>query len=143
MGSVLLFTFFIALAPLLMVIAQLFACMKLKRRFVILLNLLVWIYESFFLVAVCGAIPHAEVHFGGGLGDLICVFVLMGLIIGRIIALSIMVFKVSKAVYFLIPLILVSIPMIDMHCMAARGNESNGYMMMGNYVGLYYDSEKI
>ncbi|WP_418698439.1 hypothetical protein [Bacteroides sp.] len=54
-----------------------------------------------------------------------------------------MVFKVSKAVHFLIPLIIVGIPMIDMHFTAARGNESNGYMIMGNYVGLYYDSEEI
>lgn len=107
-----------------------------------MLNLLAWCYEVFFLAAVCGKIPHADVHFEGGLGDLLCVLILFGLIISHIIALGIMAFKVSKPVYFLILLVIVSIPMADMHFTAARGNASNDYMAMGNLVGLYYDSEK-
>ncbi len=143
MESLLFFTFFIALIPLLLVVPQVFAHMKPGRRLIILLNLLVWGYEVFFFIAVCGVIPHTDVHFGGGLGDLLYVFTLIGLIISHIIALSIMVFKVSKTVHFLIPLVVVGIPMIDMHFTAAKGNKSNDYMVMGSLAGLYYDAEKI
>lgn len=143
MESLIAFLIFITFVPLLLVISQIFFRMSLLRRLAILLNLLVWGYEIFFFIAVCGGIPRSQVHFGGGLGDLLFTLILAGLILGHIISLSIMVHKVPKAVFFLIPVTIACALMTDMHLTAARGNDSNNYTAMGNSVGLYYDSEQV
>lgn len=132
--------FFAALIPLLLTIGQLFTPMAVRRRVLLLLNLLVWCYEVFFFAVVCGALPHAQVHFGGGLGDLLFVFMLAAMIVVHIIVLSIMSYKTSRAALFFIPLGIVLFPLAGMHQAAARGNESNDYMTGGNCTGLYYDS---
>ena len=42
-----------------------------SKRIWIIVNLLVWAYECFFMAAVCGGIKGMNVYFGGGLGDLV------------------------------------------------------------------------
>lgn len=132
---------FAALVPFLLLLSQLFERMPWRRRLAMLFNLVVWGYEIFFLAAVCGALPHASVHFGGGLGDLLFVFLLAGLILGHIIVLSVMAYKISIPWLFLIPAGLALLLLLQMHLTAARGNEENGYMTAGNCTGLYYDAE--
>lgn len=140
MEGVIAFLIFAALVPLLLTIVQVFSKMEIRRRLMIILNMLVWCYEFFFFIAVCGGLPHAMVHFGGGLGDLLFVFILAALILAHIITLSIMSYKTSRAVLFFIPLLVVLFPLAGMHETAARGNKSNGYMTAGNCTGLYYDA---
>lgn len=139
MEGLIVFLSFAVLIPLALTIGQVFVKMKIRRRLMILLNLLLWCYEVFFFVAVCGGLPYAKVNFGGGLGDLLFVFILAALILGHIITLSIMSYKTSRAALFFIPLLVVLFPLVDMHQTAARGNKANGYMKAGNSTGLYYD----
>ena len=49
-----------------------------SKRLWIIVNLFVWAYECFFLIAVCGGIKGMNVFFGGGLGDLLYLFLLYG-----------------------------------------------------------------
>lgn len=112
-----------------------------KQRFWIIVNLLVWAYECFFLVAVCGGIKGMAVYFGGGLGDLLYIFLLAGMVLLHIILLAVFTYKHLRIIFFII---LVCPPinlLIMMHSDAARGNEENGYMTGGNWTGLYYDQE--
>lgn len=140
MEGIIVLVCFIAVIPLLLTIGQVFVRMGINRRLMIILNLLVWYYEVFFFIAVCGALPHAQVHFGGGLGDLVFMFMLIALLLAHIIALSIMSYKTSRAVLFFIPLLIVLFPLVEMHLTAARGNQYNDYSIGGNCTGLYYDS---
>lgn len=141
MESMVVLLIFAGLLPFLLLLPQIFVRMPRRRRLAILLNLAVWGYEIFFFAAVCGALPHASVHFGGGLGDLLFLFLLMGLILGHIVALSIMAYKTSRPGWFLLPAGFAVLLLVNMHLTAARGNEENGYMTAGNCTGLYYDAE--
>lgn len=141
MEEFLAFLILVALIPLLLTIGRVFAKTDTRRRWLIILNLLVWCYEIFFFIAVCGGLPNASVNFGGGLGDLLFVFALIVLMLAHIIALSIMSYRTSQAVLFLIPLAVVAFPLVGMHGTAARGDEHNGYMTGGNSTGLYYNAK--
>ena len=50
-----------------------------SKRIWIIVNLLVWAYECFFMAAICGGIKGMNVYFGGGLGDLVYFFMLIGI----------------------------------------------------------------
>lgn len=141
MPGILAFLIFACVIPFILVVVHVFTPMTICRRLLILLHLLTWIYELFFLIVVCNFVPHLSVHFGGGLGDLAFFFLLAGLILVHIILLSVLVYKTSRTFWLLIPLAAVCFLMIIMHESAARGNEENGYMTGGNCTGLYYDAE--
>ena len=141
--GILIFVIFLAIVPFILILSRIFGRMEYAKRLVVLLHLLVWSYEVFFLAAICGLFPHAQVHFGGGLGDLLFFFIAIALVVLHIIVLCIMVYKVKKTAWFLIPLIFVFLPLVTLHETAARGNRYNDYMTGGNFTGLYYDRESI
>lgn len=131
------------LVPLLLTIRKVFTKTGTRKRLMIILNLVVWCYEMFFFIAVCGGLPHTQVHFGGGLGDLLFLFMLIGLILVHIIMLSIMSYKTSQAALLFIPLAVVAFPLLGMHGTAAWGDKDNDYMTAGNNTGLYYDAAQV
>lgn len=128
---------------LLLGILHLLRHMEPFKRFFVLFNILACGYEIFFFAAVCGAIPHAQVHFGGGLGDLLYFFILILLIPAHIITLLILIYKVKRAIWLLVPLVVVFFLLSELHSLAARGNWHNGYMVGGNFAGLYYDAGSV
>lgn len=112
-----------------------------KQRLWIVLNLLMWAYEFFFMVVVCEGVENLRVDFGGGLGDLFYIFMLTGVVLLHIVLLAICTYKHLQSVYFIILVCMPILPLAKMHWDAARGNEANGYMTGGNSTGLYYDAE--
>lgn len=114
------------------------------KRLWIIVNLLVWIYEIFFAMAVCGDVKGVFVAFGGGLGDLLYLFILAGLILLHIILLAVFTYKHLRPV-FLFALVCLSIyPLIIIHQIAAQGNIYNGYSTAtSNSLGLYYTQADI
>ena len=67
-----------------------------SKRIWIIVNLLVWAYECFFMAAVCGGIKGMNVYFGGGLGDLVYFFMLIGITLLHIFLLGIFIKKKLK-----------------------------------------------
>lgn len=112
-----------------------------SKRLWIIVNLFVWAYECFFLIAVCGGIKGMNVFFGGGLGDLLYLFLLVGIVLLHIVLLAVFIKKKLRTVFYIILLCLPIYPLVIMHSAAARGNEENGYMTGGNFTGLYYNLE--
>ena len=112
-----------------------------KQRLWIVLNLLMWAYEFFFMVVVCEGVENLRVDFGGGLGDLFYIFMLAGVVMLHIVLLAICTYKHLQSVYFIILVCLPILPLAKMHWDAARGKKENGYMTRGNSTGLYYDAE--
>ena len=112
-----------------------------KQRFWVVVNLLVWAYEFFFLAVILGGIKGLNVHFGGGLGDLLYTILLTGMVLLHIISLTVFAYKRLRILFFLILVCLPINLLIMMHLDAARGNEENGYMTGGNCTGLYYDAK--
>lgn len=112
-----------------------------SKRIWIIVNLLVWAYECFFMAAVCGGIKGMNVYFGGGLGDLVYFFMLIGITLLHIFLLGIFIKKKLRTVFYIILVCLPIYPLVVMHSAAARGNEKNGYMTGGNIACLYADFE--
>lgn len=113
------------------------------KRFWIIVNLLVWAYEFFFLIAVCGGVKGFAVYFGGGLGDLLYFFLLAGTVLLHIGLLAVLIYNRRRTVFFAVLVCLPVAPLYKMHTVAARGNERNGYMIGGSRVGLYFDPEAL
>lgn len=111
------------------------------KEFWIVVNLLVWAYEFFFLLAVCGMVKGAAVYFGGGLGDLLYFFLLVGTVLLHIGLLAVFIHNRRRTVFFVLLVCLPIAPLYKMHQEAARGNERNGYMIGGNWAGLYFNQE--
>lgn len=111
------------------------------KQFLIVINLSVWVYEFFFLIAVCGLVKGMNVFFGEGLGDLLYFFLLVGTVLLHIGLLALSAYNNTRTIYFVLLVFLPIYPMVIMHQAAARGNETNGYMLGGNLVGLYVDME--
>lgn len=111
------------------------------KQFLIVINLSVWAYEFFFFLAVCGLVKGMNVFFGGGLGDLLYFFLLIGTVLLHIGLLALSTYNNTRTIYFVLLVFLPIFPMVIMHQAAARGNEANGYMIGGNLAGLYFDSE--
>lgn len=104
-----------------------------SKRLWIIVNLFVWAYECFFLIAVCGGIKGMNVFFGGGLGDLLYLFLLVGMVLLHIVLLAVFIQKKLRTVFYIILVCLPIYPLVIMHSAAARGNEENGYMTGGNF----------
>lgn len=109
--------------------------------FWIIVNLLVWAYEFFFLTAFCGGVKGMAVYFGGGLGDLFYFFLLGGMVLLHIVLLAVLIHNRQRTVFFVMLACLPVLPLYRMHADAARGNERNGYMIGGNRAGLYFDTD--
>lgn len=112
-----------------------------EKRLWIVVNLLVWAYEIFFTMVVSNVVDGLSVHFGGGLGDLLYLFTLAGIIVLHIILLAVFSYKHLHVLFFIVLVCMPVYPLVSMHLAAARGNEANGYTIMGNGAGLYYDAE--
>lgn len=112
-----------------------------KQRLWIVLNLLIWAYELFFTIVVCDGVEGLNVHFGGGLGDLIYLFILVGMALLHIVLLAIFTYNRLHTFFFVILMCMPVFPLMLMHVSAARGNEENDYMISGNCAGLYYNSQ--
>lgn len=112
-----------------------------SKRIWIIVNLLVWAYECFFMAAVCGGIKGMNVYFGGGLGDLVYFFMLIGITLLHIFLLGIFIKKKLRTVFYIILVCLPIYTLVVIHSAAARGNEKNGYMTGGNIACLYADFE--
>ena len=97
-----------------------------SKRLWIIVNLFVWAYECFFLIAVCGGIKGMNVFFGGGLGDLLYLFLLVGMVLLHIVLLAVFIQKKLRTVFYIILVCLPIYPLVIMHSAAARGNEENG-----------------
>lgn len=114
------------------------------QRLWIIVNLLVWAYEIFFVTVVCGVVGDLSIAFGGGLGDLLYIFVLAGLILLHIILLAVFTYKHLRSVFLAALVCLAIYPLVIMHQDAARGNVYNGYRTItSNSVGLYYTQADI
>lgn len=111
------------------------------QRVWIIVNLLVWAYECFFLLVICGRVKGLAVFFGGGLGDLLYIFLLAGMMLLHIVLLAVFTHNHLRAIFFVILVCLPIWLLTVMHLAAAQGNEENGYMTGGNLTGLYYDQE--
>lgn len=71
-----------------------------KQRLWIIINLLVWAYEFFFMVVVCEGVENLRVDFGGGLGDLFYIFMLAGVVLLHIVLLAIFIIQSSTDLLF-------------------------------------------
>lgn len=109
--------------------------------FWIIVNLLVWMYEFFFLTAFCGGVKGMAVYFGGGLGDLFYFFLLGGMVVLHIVLLALLIYNHQRTVFFVLLACMPVFPLYRMHADAARGNERNGYMTGGNRAGLYFNTD--
>lgn len=112
-----------------------------QQRLWIVLNLLMWAYELFFTIVICDGVEGLNVHFGGGLGDLLYVFILVGMALLHIVLLTIFTYKHLQTIFFIVLMCMPVFPLTLMHLNAARGNEENNYMISGNYAGLYYNNK--
>lgn len=111
------------------------------RRFWILVNLLAWVYEFFFLIVACGFVNGLNVRFGGGWDELFYFFLLVGIVLLHIVLLAVLIYNRRRTVFFVILVCLPLIPLYMMHADAARGNERNGYTVRGSRAGLYFNQE--
>ena len=100
-------------------------------------------YEIFFIIVICDGIEGLNVSFGGGLGDLGIVFLLVGIAFLHIILLAILAFNHLQTGYFIALMCFIAFPLMLLHLEAAKGNEENGYMTGGNMTGLYYNSQAL
>lgn len=112
-----------------------------KQRLWIIINLLVWAYEFFFMVVVCEGVENLRVDFGGGLGDLFYIFMLAGVVLLHIVLLAIFTYNHLQTFFFVVLMCMPVFPLMLMHLNAAQGNEENDYMISGNWAGLYYNRQ--
>ena len=113
-----------------------------SRKTLVWTNVILLLYELFFTLSILGCISGLETHFGGGLGDLLFIFVMYGVLIAHVIGLFVCVVWNAKAYWFAILLAIFLLPLTILHVEALRGN-SKGYSNFGNYHGLYYDRQSI
>lgn len=105
-------------------------------------NVILLFYEFFFMLSICGKLPGLETHFGGGLGDLLFLYILIVTLIIHVVGLFICAVAEAKTDKYIALLMMPLFPLMSLHELAFEGNLRE-YTTGGNYHGLYYNIKKV
>lgn len=117
---------------------------SITKKNLALANLILLLYALFFTLAMCGSFPALSVAFGGGIGDVLWLFLMIGVLIVFFVGFFICILREHvETSWFIALFTMCFVPLAGLHLGAVGGN-FNGYQNDRHKEwGLYYDRPKV